>query len=83
VRENAEAKARRYVVEGRLVISDVTGAAITATCRGDAAIYDVAHHPGRGWRCTCAARGRCAHLLAAGFVTAIPTRTTTKKENQQ
>jgi hypothetical protein len=33
-------------------------------------IYTVEHAPGRGWSCTCPARGRCAHRLAVAHVVA-------------
>ena len=82
MRENAEAKARRYLTEGRLVILDVTGSSVTGTCRGDAALYDVTHHRGRGWRCNCPARGRCAPLLAAGLVVVVTPEPNQPRRNQ-
>lgn len=73
--ENAQTKARRYLTEGRLVVSIVHANRVRATCRGDGRIYelDVDHDV---WSCSCEARGRCSHLLALGSVIAI-------KENTQ
>jgi uncharacterized Zn finger protein len=70
-RENVSAKGRRYLAEGRLVITRVEGRSIRAGCRGDGAVY-LLGHGARGWFCDCPARGRCAHLVALGLVTALP-----------
>ncbi len=71
MRENAAVKAKRYLVEGRLVIERVDHFGIAATCRGDGALHRCGWRPARGWACTCPARGRCAHLLALGSVVAV------------
>lgn len=71
-RENADAKARRYLVEGRVVIRQVGAGYVNADVRGDGAVWSVTYRRG-GWYCPCPARGRCCHLLAVGLVTA-PTR---------
>jgi uncharacterized Zn finger protein len=68
-RENAAAKARRYLAEGRVVVTDASAAKVRATVRGDGALDPVEYLAG-AWSCPCAARGRCAHLLAVGLVTA-------------
>jgi hypothetical protein len=75
VRENASEKGRRYVSEGRLVIRqlDEEGGVVVADCRGDGAIYSLGFDD-RGWWCSCEARGRCAHLIALGLVTAMVPR---------
>lgn len=71
-RENAAEKARRYLAEGRLVVTAVDGDHLTATCRGGGAVYELDHRPGRGWSCTCPARtDRCAHLHALQLVVAV------------
>ena len=73
VRENAEAKARRYVCEGRLTVLYVRhgGTLVRATCRGDGTTYKLGYWPdAKGWRCDCPAKtGKCAHLLALRLVT--------------
>jgi hypothetical protein len=69
-RENPEAKARRYLGEGRLIVTRVDHRTIEATCRGDGHTYRL----GRdhcGWHCTCPAKTRCAHLVALGLVCSI------------
>jgi hypothetical protein len=69
--ENAEAKARRYLLEGRLRVRMVKGGRSFAECRGNGHIW----HPcyvGDRWRCNCPARGRCAHLVALQLVTSAP-----------
>ena len=69
MRENAEAKGRRYLVEGRLVVEHVAGGEIRAHCRGAGAAYQLGRNRGR-WYCDCPALGRCSHLVALGLVTA-------------
>ena len=69
-RESADVKGRRYVAEGRLCVREVTGDRISATCRGDGAVYRL-RVEGPLWSCTCPAHGRCAHLYAVGLVTVI------------
>lgn len=39
MRENAAAKGRRYVTEGRLILTDVRPGRVAGTCRGDGTIY--------------------------------------------
>ena len=74
-RESAREKARRYVSEGRLIIRqlDEDGGTALADCRGDGAVYHLGYDE-RGWFCSCAARGRCAHLYALGLVCALEPR---------
>ena len=76
--ERIETKAKRLLAEGRLVVRRVEkrtdgrgGSLIVASCRGDSgAEYDLGYDPWRDqWRCTCPARGRCAHLTALMLVT--------------
>lgn len=69
-RENADVKGRRYLTQGRLILRYVDGPHVTAIARGDGAIYQISHQPGQGWACTCPARSRCCHLIAAQLVTA-------------
>jgi uncharacterized Zn finger protein len=70
-RENAEAKGRRYLVEGRLLVVRVDSNGIEATCRGNGETYRLGHN-GTAWGCTCPARGVCAHLTALRLVTVAP-----------
>ncbi len=69
MRENAAEKAKRYLCEGRVIITSVAGEHIRATCRGDGELHHVEIH-GDDRRCTCLARGRCSHIAAVGLVTA-------------
>ena len=68
-RETAGAKARRYLAEGRLGVTHVDNDLVTAYCRGQGEVYQLGHHPDRGWWCSCPARRDCAHLLALMSVT--------------
>jgi uncharacterized Zn finger protein len=68
-RESPEQKAARYLAEGRVVISTAGPGYVDATVRGDGEVYKVGYRRG-SWFCSCPARGRCAHLLAVGLVTA-------------
>jgi hypothetical protein len=72
VRENAAAKARRLLAEGRVIVTHADGRNVSATVRDDSgAVYAVAHRPGR-WSCSCehAPYGRCSHLQAVQLITA-------------
>jgi hypothetical protein len=68
-KETVSAKAHRYLVEGRVIITLAVPGRVRATVRGDAEVHQVGYERG-GWQCSCPARGRCAHLLAVGLVTA-------------
>jgi uncharacterized Zn finger protein len=68
VRENAEAKGRRYLVEGRLTVERVDAAEIRATCRGSGGVHRLGWRQDSGWLYTCPARGRCSHLVALQLV---------------
>jgi uncharacterized Zn finger protein len=75
VRENAESKARRYLVEGRLEVQQVGGGGVLAGCLGDGGDVYFVRWDGqrRAWRCNCPAFGpRCAHVLALGRVVRKP-----------
>lgn len=70
IREAAPAKGRRYLTEGRLVITRCTPSRVDATCRGNGAIYRLGFKGGV-WRCSCPARSdACAHLIALRLCTA-------------
>ena len=66
--ENAAAKGRRYLIEGRLLVTHVDGYVIRARCRGSDTIYHLGYEWNR-WHCDCPARGTCAHLHALQLVT--------------
>jgi len=73
-RENAQGKARRYLLEARLTVELVDGVEIRATCRGSDSTYQLGYTPGRAWWCDCPARSSsCAHLNALKLVTLVPT----------
>jgi uncharacterized Zn finger protein len=69
MRENAMAKARRLLGEGRVIVTAVDGRNIDAVIRGDSAeLYRVSHRSG-SWACDCPALGRCSHVQALMLVT--------------
>lgn len=69
-REGADAKARRYLTEGRVIVQVVSPIhGVLAQVRGDGAVHRVTLTSG-GWHCTCPAVHGCSHLLAVGLVTA-------------
>ena len=71
-RENAAAKARRLLGEGRVMVQFAVGGLIEADVRGDSGhVYHVLHSPGK-WSCPCEARGRCSHVRAVMLVAAVP-----------
>src|SRR5687768_7537420 len=68
MRESAEQKGRRYLLEGRLVIERVDERGVRARCRGGGAVYELGFD-GSDWFCSCPALTRCAHLIALQTVT--------------
>jgi uncharacterized Zn finger protein len=73
-RENAEAKGRRYLVEGRVYVQQVNGHHVLARVRGSGEMHTVTGDAW-GWRCTCPARGTCSHLVAVQLIAVKPRRT--------
>jgi len=74
-RENAQAKGRRMLTEGRLrVLRIERSGLIVAECRGDSGeVYTLGFEPMWGqWRCTCEAKGRCSHIIALMLVVTAP-----------
>lgn len=70
MRENAAAKAKRYLTEGRIILTDVSEGHVAASVRGEGAIYTSTYAYGT-WRCSCPARtDTCCHLKALRLVTA-------------
>jgi hypothetical protein len=78
VREAADVKARRYLVEARVRVrqADEDDGAVMAEVRGDSGrIYAAGHDLERGWWCDCPAIGpRCSHLRALQLVTVMEPR---------
>lgn len=70
-REHHVEKGRRYVAEGRLNVTHVSRSGIAASCRGSGTVYAVGWTPERGWRCSCPAKTRCAHLFALMLTTVV------------
>jgi uncharacterized Zn finger protein len=77
-RENAAAKARRLLAEGRVRVVDVDVRAdsVAAEIRGESGfIYSVGRGEGGRWSCPCAALGsRCSHVQAVQLVVAFEPR---------
>lgn len=68
--ETVEAKARRYLGEGRLVVTRVFGDHVDAVCQGETGSWELGYAPSRGWWCSCPVRtDRCSHLAALWLVT--------------
>jgi hypothetical protein len=69
-RESADAKGRRYLTEGRLIVTTVADHTIAGRCRGDGVVYRLGWNPADRWWCDCPARtDRCAHLTGLRLVT--------------
>lgn len=68
-RESAAAKGRRYLTEGRLVVTEATPDKIRAVCRGEGATYLLGWRRRGRWWCGCPARTICSHLTALRLVT--------------
>ena len=69
-RESAHDKGRRYLVEGRLTVRQVSHAGVVAFVRGNGLVYRAEWSPDLGWICNCLARtDQCAHLVALRLVT--------------
>ena len=75
-RENAAAKARRYLTEARVRIRylDEENGAAEADVRGDCRIYSAGRDE-TGWYCDCAARTEdCSHVRALRLVCVLEPR---------
>ena len=70
MRESAYQKSRRYLLEGRVVLTQVTPQRVDAFVRGDGTVYTSSYHGGT-WTCSCPSRTvECCHLRAVRLVTA-------------
>lgn len=68
MRENAATKARRYLTEARVIVTTAAPGNVTATARGDGAIYHLGYSG--HWWCSCPVRtDQCAHLIALRLIT--------------
>jgi uncharacterized Zn finger protein len=76
VRENPQAKAQRYLCEGRVRVlaCNEDDGTILADVRGSGASYTTGRDDERGWYCDCKARGECAHIVALKYVTVLEPR---------
>ena len=71
MRENAYAKARRYLTEGRVIVSEVRPDQVSTLVRGDGKLYAAGYRGGE-WSCDCPAlSAACAHLRAIRMITAV------------
>lgn len=71
MRENAEAKSRRYLAEGRIVLAVVKDNLVLGTARGDGRMWRFGYKSGVWW-CHCPARSdQCCHLRAARKIVAV------------
>jgi hypothetical protein len=66
-RENAEARGKRYLTEGRLRIQEVSPRRVLDTCAGTGATWNLGFLNGV-YFCECPARTRCSHLWALELV---------------
>lgn len=74
MRENRATKARRLLIEGRVVIDDVRGRQVRAFVRGDSGtFYEVTHDKGT-WLCDCVNPTGCSHIEALRLIVAIGRR---------
>jgi uncharacterized Zn finger protein len=70
-RESAAVKARRYLCEGRVILTRVTPSLVVAHVRGDGTVHRCSYLAGV-WSCSCPVRtDQCAHLLAVRLVVAV------------
>jgi len=70
MRESAANKAKRYLNEGRVIISDVRLNRVSAAVRGNGRVYKTGFSDGV-WHCDCPTpTDRCSHLFAVRKITA-------------
>ncbi|TFV66313.1 hypothetical protein E4P40_25485 [Blastococcus sp. CT_GayMR20] len=70
-RESTADEARRYLVEGRLTVRQVSRSGVVAFVRGDSdLVYRTEWSSDADWSCNCPTRtDQCAHLVALRLVT--------------
>lgn len=72
-RETKTLKAERYLLEGRVIVTDANRALVAARVRGDGAVYRTGWRDGL-WSCSCphqASSTDCSHVAALKRVTAV------------
>lgn len=72
-RETISAKAERYLLEGRVIVAEVTAGRVLAEVRGEGARYRTSWQAG-AWQCTCPHRATttdCSHVRALKRVTSV------------
>lgn len=70
-RENARTKADRLLLEGRVMLIEVSRHGVVARVRGEGVIHTARYSFGT-WSCSCPARtDACSHLHAVRRVTAV------------
>lgn len=70
--ERAPSKARRYLIEGRVQLVEVTASTVRAHVRGDGVRHWVTWSIERGWRCSCPSQQtHCSHRIAVGHVVVV------------
>jgi hypothetical protein len=71
-RENARARAVRFLTERRVMIVRVLPTSVLAHVRGDSGeLREIRWDPRRGWSCDCPAIGYCAHGHAVASVVLV------------
>ena len=69
-RESAKTKAKRYLIEGRVMILEVSRHRVVAKVRGSGHVWDCGFM-NQVWFCSCPNRSTCSHLIAVQSVTAV------------
>ena len=77
MRENADTKARRLLVEARVRVltANEDNGYLSAEVRGDSGRVYITSYDDGAWTCTCAARSRCSHARALMLVSVMEPRT--------
>lgn len=66
-RESAADKAKRLLVEGRVIVEAAGSGYFAATVRGTGDLHHV-QYARHTWTCSCPARSTCGHLVAAALI---------------
>lgn len=70
-RESADTKAKRYLLEGRVIVTAVGPGYLEAVCRGEGHLWHQNYRSGI-WSCDCPVRSDgCSHLHAVRRVVAV------------
>jgi uncharacterized Zn finger protein len=69
MRETVAEKARRYLTEGRVIVTDARPGQVSAVIRGDGAVWLTGYRSGT-WTCSCPNRTDCTHRRALRLITA-------------